>query len=178
MSPVGSISLAFQTSWNASLSFPKTLSYSLRARSVTSPSPLSPPKLGFFGTLFRALSVLAALSSTLNIISQVWGWIHARHERNTAIAQAEVDKEFQAYHDEEWAYKEQRANARMMILLAKEKPLLFYRGYVRGRPMGSEERNRMVGILKMLNPEYYERNQNALGEAMEWDEVKSILKNA
>ena len=175
MSPVG---LASQPSWNASLSLPHSLSYSLRARSVSSPLPLSPLKLGFFGTLFRALSVLAALSSTLNIISQAWGWIHARHERNTAIAQAEVDKEFQAYNDEEWAYKEQRANARMMMLLAKEKPLLFYRGYVRGYPMGSEERQRMVGILKMFNLKYYERNQKALGEAMEWDEVKSILKNA
>ena len=174
MPPVTSLSLGVQPSWNS-----RSLSHILLPRSIPPPRlALSPPRRGFFGGLFNGISSLTTLGSILNTITRVWNWIQGRHLRNTMIAQAEVDREFQNHHHEEWVYKGQRVDARMMMILAREKPFLFYHGYVRKHAMGTEERKRIVGVLKMFNPQYYERNKGKLGEAMEWDEVKAVWNTA
>jgi len=45
-------------------------------------------------------------------------------------AQHELDEEYQAYHIEEWEYKDYKAETKMMVKLAKEKPFLFAHWWV------------------------------------------------
>jgi len=63
-----------------------------------------------------------------------------------------------------------------MMILGREKPYFFARGYILNKEEGSEIRKVYNGILKKLNPGYWERNREILGEATEWEESTQLLK--
>ena len=83
----------------------------------------------------------------------------------------ELDREFLQYHQEEWADKNRHAVVQMMKLLAVERPASFARAFVLDKPEGSEERKAMTGILKFLNPEFYEIYREVLGESTYSDDI-------
>lgn len=163
MPPVNSLSLLSNPL--ASNALP---SHSLFARSLV---PRSQPTRGFFGTLFYNISRLATMESPMRHIMSAWDIIGSMHDKNTKIAQLEIDKGYLNHHDEEWQDKNRLAVARMMKILAVEAPYLFVQGYVLDKEEGTQERRIMAGILKALNPEFYEQYQELLGEAMDWDEM-------
>jgi hypothetical protein len=106
-------------------------------------------------------------------ITKTWNWIQPRHYENTMKAQQELDEEYRAYHLEEWERKGQKAESRMMVRLAKEKPFLFAQEWVVNEEEGSRKRRYMAGLLKKMNPQFYAVNQNILGEAADWNEVRA-----
>jgi hypothetical protein len=100
----------------------------------------------------------------------IWNFVHPLHLRNTAIAQHEIDREFIDYHNQEWNEKLKAADLKMVRIMAREKPDLFVRNFVLGRDKNSRERKLMAGVLQRHNPEYYQLNQEVLGEAIFQDE--------
>jgi len=102
--------------------------------------------------------------------------VHPVHLKNTALAQYEIDKDFIEYHNAKWEDKAHQAEGRMMRILAQKKPYFFARGYIIDKDAGSKERKVMSGVLKALNPEYWERNKDILGEALEWKDVRIHLR--
>ena len=157
MPPVTSLSLPSAS--------PKALSpLPILARSLSSRTQ---PKRGFFGTLFNAIKSLGSVESILSHINGLWRYIHPIHEKNTKLAQYELDAEYGEYHDTEWANKQRRASVRVMNRLAVDEPYLFARGYILNKKKGSHERKMMAGILKFYNPRYYQEHEILLGEAIE-----------
>jgi len=159
MPPVASLSLPSASP--KALSPLPILARSLSARTRT--------KRGFFGTLFNAISILGSVESILSHINGMWRFIHPIHEKNTRIAQYELDAEYAEYHDTEWAKKHQRASVRVMNRLAIDEPYLFARGYILDKKKGSPERKMMAGVLKFYNPRYYQEHETLLGEAIEME---------
>jgi hypothetical protein len=106
-------------------------------------------------------------------ITKAWNWIQPRHYENTIKAQQELDAEYWAYHAEEWEHKDQKAESRMIVRLAKEKPFLFAREWVVNEEEGSRKRRYMAGLLKKMNPEFYAVNQDILREVADWNEVRA-----
>jgi hypothetical protein len=157
MPPVASLSL--QSASTKALSHLPILARSLNARTQ--------PKQGFFGTLFNAIARLGSAESILSHINGMWRFIHPIHEKNTKIAQYELDAEYDEYHDTEWANKHRRADVRVMNRLAVDEPYLFARGYILNKEKGSHERKVMAGILKFYNLGYYQEHEILLGEAIE-----------
>lgn len=92
------------------------------------------------------------------------------HVRNTAIAQHELDKDYIEYHNQEWEDKHKAANLEMVRTMATRKPDMFARNFVLGRGKTSRERKLMAGMLQRYNPEYYQLNQDLLGEVEFQDE--------
>lgn len=109
-------------------------------------------------------------------INSIWNFVYPRHIRNTQAAQDEVDTEYIAYHTKEWQDKHRRAKNRartqLIAITAVEKPDRFVRQYILDTDEGSSERKVMTGILKVFNPEYYEENQDVLGETIDLDEYE------
>jgi hypothetical protein len=153
------------------------------ARSVASswnpnlPETSFQPRPGFFGVLYKGLTSLRILQPVFSNIISIWRWVYPLHLRNTLKAQQEMDKEYDEYHNEEWALKNDKATSKMMVLLAKEKPFLFARGYIMGEEQGSLRRRTMVGFLKKMNPQFYDVNHQVLGEAVEWAETLSQARD-
>ena len=159
-----------------------SLSLVSNSANVLSPPPLlgqslsqrSQPKQGFFGTLFNAMSSLATVAAVMKHINSAWKFVHRRHIRNTQAAQHEVDAEYLTSHMTEWEDKNRRARNRavtqMMTNTAVERPDRFVKQHILDKEEGSRERKIMTGLLKVLNPEYYEENQDVLGEAVDLDE--------
>ena len=87
-------------------------------------------------------------------------------------AQQELDEEYLAYHNEEREYKDHKAEVKMMVKLAKEKPLLFAKEWVVNEEEGSWKRRYMAGLLKKINPQFYAVHRNIVGEAADWNERK------
>jgi len=166
MPPVTSLSLV-SNSANV-LSPPPLLARSL--------SPRSQPKQGFFGIVFNAISSLATVGGIMKNINAIWKFAHRRHTKNTQAAQHELDTEYITYHITEWRDKHRRARNRavtqIMANMAVERPNRFVRQYILDKEEGSRERKIMTGLLKVLNPEYYEENQDVLGEAVDLDEYE------
>jgi hypothetical protein len=136
-----------------------------------------PPRPGFFSVLFKALTSLTLLTSVFQNINGIWRFVHPLHLKNTAIAQYELDRDWLDYHIQQWEKKEVASDGRMMILLAKEKPHLFAKGYITDKVEESETRKIYSGILKEFNPEYWEENKDVLGEAREWRNTRASLRN-
>ena len=59
-----------------------------------------------------------------------------------------------------------------MRATAIERPKWFAQKYILHKEQGSSERRTMAGMLKTLNPEYYEENRDILGEASDWEEFE------
>lgn len=156
MPPVASLSLPSASL--KTLSHPPILTRSLSGR--------TPPKWGFFGTLFNTIANVGSIMSHIN---GIWRFVHPIHEKNTIIAQYELDAEYDEYHDTEWANKHRRASTRVMNRLAVDEPYLFARGYILNKKKGSHERKVMAGVLKFYNPGYYQEHETLLGEVIEME---------
>jgi hypothetical protein len=143
----------------------------LLARSL---SPQSQLRQGFFGTLLNAISSLANVLGVMKNINGIWRFIHPIHIENTQAAQEEIDIEYLTHHMTEWQDKNRRAENRaltqMMAITAVERPDRFVKQHILDKEEGSRERKVITGLLKVLNPEYYEENQDVLGEAEDLDE--------
>ena len=116
-----------------------------------------------FKVLYRGIIALAYLQPVFSTINYVWKWVYPQHLKNTEQAQQELDAEYTAYHEENWAHKNCRANAKLMTKLAKEKPALFAQEYVFNQEV-ENLRRKVVGVLKKLNPEFYTLNREILGD--------------
>jgi hypothetical protein len=133
-----------------------------------------PPNRGFFGTLFLALSSIVVVGSTLSTITSVWKWIHHQHQKNTAQAQHEVDFEHIQYHNEEWKHKQRIASFQACAVLAHDNPIAFIQLLVVENP-SRVDRAAMAGLLKRVNPEFYEKIQEYKVETMDWEDAKNYL---
>ena len=94
-------------------------SQSLRSEGLLSRSinnSISPPERGFFGKLFLLLGSLTIFETLLSTITSVWTVVYRRHIINTALAQAELNRECWEYHANEWGYKNKIARLRMKLL--------------------------------------------------------------
>jgi hypothetical protein len=107
------------------------------------------------GVLWAGLTSLMFLKPVFENITKACHWIHPRHYENTMKAQYELNEEYLAYHTEEWEHKDQKAETKMMVRLAKEEPFMFARGLVDNQEEGSRKRIFMAGLLKKMNPRFY-----------------------
>lgn len=137
-------------------------------------SPQSQLRQGVFGTFLNAISSLATVLGIMKNINGIWKFIHPIHIENTKAAQEEIDTEYITHHMTEWQNKIRRAKNRaltqMMTITAVERPDRFVKQHILSKEEGSRERKFTTGLLKVLNPEYYEENQDVLGEAADLDE--------
>lgn len=136
----------------------------LRSSSLSSRSINRPPERGFFGKLFLVVGSLVIFESLFSTINSLWNLIHRRHVINTALAQLELDKKHWDHHSNEWAYKNQIARGRMKVTVALLNPQVFVKEFISKEKEGSEVRKRMTALLKRVNPEYYEKVQEQLGD--------------
>jgi hypothetical protein len=148
-----------------------------RSNQIIDPGGLyldDPPRRGFFGTLFEAISSIAILGTLFNGITIFWNILHRQHVRNTRRAQQDIDHEYLVYHSNEWLYKNQIARLRVMIMIAIGNPRLFVKRFVFEEEEGSEQRKRMAGMLKRFNQKYYDKHCDEVGEAETWNDSDII----
>jgi len=131
------------------------------------PRAISSPKPSLFLKIFRAISGLSSLGWYLGHIIDTWHWIRPRHEANTAIAQAKLDKEYLQEQNETWIRKNKLAERRARRLIATENPKLFLKVYVLREDVGSPERKQMLALLRKYRPDAYERWKNETGESLD-----------
>lgn len=179
--PLTSLSLAPNPTASA-LSLPQSLKSYHPHRLVTRSNQMidpglylvDPPRRGFFGTLFEAISSITILGTLFKGITIFWNILHRQHVRNTLRAQQDIDHEHLVYHSSEWLYKNQIARLRVMIMIAIGNPRLFVKRFVFEEEVGSKQRKRMAGMLKRFNPKYYDKHCDEVGEAETWNESDII----
>ena len=140
-------------------------SQGLRSAAILLSQPIrAPPEGRFFGKLFVAPSTLTLFESLFSIITSVGNFVLRHHVTNTARAQLDLDRQHWDYHSKKWAVKNQLARLRMKAIVALFDPELFVKEFILPKQVGSNERNRMISLLKRINPEYYEKVRRQLGE--------------
>jgi hypothetical protein len=140
-------------------------SQSLRSAAILFARPIhAPPERRFFSKLFVALRSLTVFEPLFSTITSIWNLVHRHHITNTARAQSDLDRQYWDYHSNKWAVKNQLARLRMKAVVAFLDPELFVKEFILPKQVGSNERNRMISLLKRFNPEYYEKVRGQLGE--------------
>jgi hypothetical protein len=103
----------------------------------------------------------------------LWNFISPLHTYHIHAAQRAVDAVWLERHDREWKAKMRAAELGVLVMVARRDPETFV-GWTLGREEG--ERRRLAGILKVVNPGYYELNREVLGEGDIEELAKQVVR--
>jgi len=124
----------------------------------------SEPRRQILGSLLNYISSLTVIADFLRHVNTAVHWIHRNHTANTAKAQTELDLEYWSANAQKFQQKKENALYRALETLAKEKPILFTRGFILTEPEGSALREQYSRFLKEYNPQFYKYFHKLMNE--------------